>query len=55
MKVAKLIVLGWFFLTFWNGRVTKVDLKGQDACQFSRGAAVRVMGENLVSACWEDK
>ena len=49
------IVLGWFFLTFWQGHVTKVDFKNQDGCQFSRGAAVRVMGEHFVSACWEDK
>jgi hypothetical protein len=55
MKVGKIILLSWFFLTFWQGRVTELEFKGKDACMFARPAAVRVLGEENVGSCWEDK
>lgn len=48
----RLILLGWFFITFYDGRVTKLEFMSRTACDQARETAVRFL--RYVTPCIHD-
>jgi len=38
------VLLGWFFLAFWDGRITRLDFQTKETCEVARADVVQALG-----------